>query len=168
MIVIYCLVLLLMATLGYSAGIVLKKADMKPTVLDMALLAVIWAAVLCSQFLLDLPRWIMIISWVVLTLLVGLLVSWPQKKKLPSGTAVQEPPVQGNILKKTWKRWRKFTLSLANYENRVFLSILYFICIPLLTLILLITRKDKKRAPGSFWLPRDESGLSSDRFRSQY
>jgi hypothetical protein len=75
------------------------------------------------------------------------------------------------MIKKLWQWWKGVAQKIGNFQARVFLTLLYFLLLPVFALILK-TLKDplsrKKTKTESFWLHRQEPPPSLEDSRRQF
>jgi len=66
------IVLILLSLVGYSAGAVGKAGkfvELKPRVIDLILVVLIWIGAIYSRVTFDLNKWLLILMWIILFLL---------------------------------------------------------------------------------------------------
>jgi len=64
------IVLILLSLVGYSFGAVAKAGkfiDLKPQIVDLIIVLLIWAGAICSRTIFDLNKWFLILMWVILS-----------------------------------------------------------------------------------------------------
>ena len=165
--------LILLSFVGYCAGAVFKvenSLELRTRIIDLSLMVVIWAGAVYSRITLDLNKWIMLLAWIIISISIGILATWPRKvaggkasiKREEDGTSI-------NWLARLWHRWRYFAEKMSNFQSRIVLSFFYFILI--LPVALGVMRSDplglKPRVNESHWLPKSETKTDLEQFRRQ-
>lgn len=107
------IVLIPLSLVGYSAGVVGKAGrfvQLKPQIIDLILVSVIWAGAVYSRTALDLNKWLAILAWVILSILIGMLAIWPRKLSKEKASS-NEGPKETSVdpLKKLWQSWTDFS-----------------------------------------------------------
>lgn len=166
--------LVLLSLVGYSAGAVSrvgKATQLKPQIIDLVLITVIWIGAICSRVALDFNKWLLILVWLILGYLVGALAVW--LRKVPEETVASSPNLpeapQG-FLKRLWRSWSDFSKGMSNFQSRVAISLLFFILFlppSMMIKVLSDPLKIKHRNRESYWLSRKETGADLAQFRRQ-
>lgn len=171
--------LILLSLVGYSSGAVGKagkSVELKPQVIDLILVLVIWAGAAYFRIAFDLNKWLMILVWVVLSSGIGVLAIWPRqfpeekasRKKLPQETRNSVP---SSALKRLWHRWEKFSQRMGNFQSRILLSLFFFVFVSPLALAVKISSDPlgiKRLRRGSHWLPKAGTEVNLEQFRRQF
>ena len=169
------IVLVLLALVGYSIGAVSKagkSADLKPQLIDLALVLIIWAAAIYSRATFDLNRWLLILLWLILSAIVGVLAVWPRKLlevKISATRAPKEAP--GNIFQEIWQSWGDLSSRMGNFQTRILLSLFFFILVlPFALAVKAFSDPLSIKQPGrqSHWLPRIQTHVDLEQFRRQF
>lgn len=167
--------LILLSLIGYSGGAVGKAGklvDLKPQLIDLVIILIIWAGAIYSRIVSDLNKWLIILIWVALSSIVGVLIIWvrnvsrerPQdrkKSKMPSST----------LFKTLWKSWENFSKRMGNFQSRVILSLFFFIFISPFALAVKMFSdplKIKRHSSKSHWLPKKDIKDDLEQFRRQF
>ena len=175
MAVISIIVLLLLSLVGYSIGVVGKAGRFvqpKPQIVDLILVVLIWSGAVYSSIALDLNRWLAILAWVILSILIGILATWPRKFPEEKVTRKKEPrETSRSVLKRIWQRWGDLSKRIANFQSRITLSLFFFILVSPLALAVKIFSdplRIKSQGSGSLWLPRTRIEVDLEQFRRQF
>jgi hypothetical protein len=169
------IVLILLSLVGYSAGAVGKagkSVQLKPQIIDLILISVIWAGAIYSRVVFDFNKWLMILVWVVLGILIGVLAIWP--RKLPEErVSISNEPKEAitNLFKKLWQSWGSFSKRVGNFQSRIFLSLFFFILFsPLALAVKMFSDPLRIRFRGneSYWLPKMKTEVDLEQFRRQF
>jgi len=172
--VISCIVIILLCMFGYSTGAVIKAGhgrELKPQIIDMLLIIVIWAIAIYSALVLNMHRWLLVLTWLILSVFIGILSIWPRKLSVVKPLATQvHKDTSRKILTKAWRGWGNFSKQIGGFQSRLILSLLYFILASLLALFVKIF-SDPLRIKGStkdsYWLPKAKGENSLEQFRRQ-
>jgi hypothetical protein len=178
--VISYIVLILLSLLGYSVGVVIKAGkdvDIKPQILDIVLVPLIWAAAVYSRLALDWNKWLMILIWLALSMLIGALATWPPKaaykatsaEKAQTGTPSALVPK--TIFQRIWQKFKEFMNRAGSFQSRIILSLFFFIVVTPIALAvklasdpLRISYKDND----SHWLTRTEAENDLEQSKKQF
>jgi hypothetical protein len=69
---------LLLALVGYSAGVALKSGKSgirKPVILDVLVVALMWGGAIASRSLLPVNRWLRLPAWIIIGLVLGYIMT---------------------------------------------------------------------------------------------
>ena len=165
--------LILLSLVAYSGGVVGKagkSSDIKPQIIDLCLVLIIWAGAIYSRLTFRFNKWLLILIWVVLGALIGILSAWPRKVRgnKPKITSKETSP---NLLKHIWQSWKAFSLRLGSFQSRIWLSLFFFIFVsPAAVLVRLFSDPlgIKKCGKVSHWLPKKEIGSDLEQYRRQF
>ena len=104
------IVLILLSLVGYFGGAVAeagKFVDLKPQIIDVVLVSIIWAGAIYSRITFDLNKWLLILIWVILSIISGVLATLfrklPEEKSLNKKEHAKVPT---NLFKKSGKAGR--------------------------------------------------------------
>lgn len=173
--VISFVLLIPLSLVGYSAGAVTKagkSVELRPQIIDLILISVIWAGAIYSRIALDLNRWLMVLVCVILGSLIGMLAIWP--RKLPEQrVSISRTPEETskNLLKKLWQRWGSFSKRMGNFQSRIVLSLFFFIFVSPFALVVKAFSDPlgmKYRTNESLWLIKPRTEISLEQFRRQF
>lgn len=173
--VISFIVLILLSLVGFSAGAVAKagkSVQLRPQIIDLILISVIWAGAIYSRIVLDLNKWLVILLWLVLSSLIGMLCVWPRnfareeasRKKIPKETA-------RNLLQGLWQSWGSFSIRMGNFQSGIVLSLFFFTVVsPFALAVKMFSDPLRIRYRGneSHWLPKMRSETNLERFKRQF
>ena len=171
--VISIIALLLLSLLGYSVGAVAlagKSRDLKPMIIDLVLIGLIWAGAIYSRLTWQFDKWLLILISMVVAGCVGMISMIPRKSSL---RIVKAQPAQ---IPQTMKRrplmaWRAFSLRLGTFQSRVWLSLFFFILIsPAAVLVKLFSDplRIKRYEKTSHWIPKEAVESELDQYRRQF
>ncbi len=169
------IVLILLSLVGYSAGAVGKAgkfADLKPQIIDLILVVIIWIGAITSRVIFGLNKWLLILIWVVLGIIIGILAVWPRRlseEKAPS--TKQLKGTSKNPIKKLWLSWENFSKRMGSFQSRIILSLFYFIFVTPFALGVRIFSDPlniKHHSNKSHWLPKKEIKYDLEQFRRQF
>jgi len=169
------IVLILLSLVGYSGGAVGKAgkfADLKPQIIDLILVVIIWAGAIYSRISFDLYKWFLILIWVILSIIIGVLAISFRKlpeKKCPSNREPTRTPT--NLFKKLWPSWKEFSKRMGNFQSRIILSIFFFIFVSPFALAVKVFSDPlniKHQSSTSHWLPKREIKNDLEQYRRQF
>lgn len=169
------IVLILLSLVGYSAGAVSKAgkfAEIKPQILDLILILAIWTGALYSKTILYLNKWLLILIWVFLSIVIGMLGTIP--RKFPREKSLRkeesEAPLK-NPIKRLWEIWKNFSNRMGNFQTRIILSLFFFLLVSPFAFIVKVSSdplRIKRRGIKSFWLPKKEIKIDLEQYRRQF
>jgi len=167
--------LILLSLVGYSggaAGKAGKQIDLKPKVVDLVLVAVIWAGAICSRLIQDFNKWILILIWLILSTILGVLAV--SLRRLPEKTDLNRkdlPKIPANVFKKIWQSWNDFSKRMGSFHSRILLSLFFFIFVTPFA-VAVKTFSDplniKYQSRTSWWIPKKETKNELEPFRKQF
>jgi hypothetical protein len=167
--------LVLLSLLGYSggaAGKAGKRIDLKPKIMDLVLMIVIWAGAIYSRMTLDLHKWLLILIWLILAFIMGVLAV--SLRELPEKTELHRkdsPTKQENIFKRLWQRWNDFSKRIGAFQSRIILSFFFFVLVsPFAIAVRMFSDplRLKYRRLASWWIPKKETKNELEPFRRQF
>ena len=169
------IVLIPLSLVGYSVGAVSKAGKavvVKPQIIDLILISGIWAAAIYSRIVLDLNKWLIILIWVALGIIIGILAVWsrklPQEKALSN--AGSKETAKG-LLMKLWQSWGNFSKRMGNFQGRIFLSLFFFVVVsPFALAVKMFSDPLRLRNRGneSHWLTKMTTEIDLEQFRRQF
>jgi hypothetical protein len=164
------LALVLLSLVGYSAGAVVAAGKRKamPGLLDLIVVAAIWAAALATRS--NLGRWVAVGLWVVVGLLIGaaataLRLSHYSLQKTPPA------PLPARGWKRTCASFSAFNQRMGNYQSRMLLALFYFLIVfPFGIGVRFVNNPLRRRKPrdGSLWVVRGKADTNLESARSQF
>lgn len=169
------IVLILLPLVGYSAGAVSKSGklvELKPQIIDLILVVIIWIGAITSRIVLDLNKWLLILVWIILSISIGILAIWPRKlseEKAPSTKKLKE--TSKNLIKVLWQSWKNFSNRIGSFQSRIILSLFFFIFVSPFALAVKIFSdplKIKHQSSKSHWLPKKEIKIDLEQYRRQF
>ena len=172
--------LIALSLVGYSAGAVSKagrSAQLKPQIIDLVLIAVIWAGVVYLWASFEPYRWLMILPCAFLSMIAGILAVLP--RKLPRETVTtgkvlgmeKREVTPGNLLQRLWRAWQDYFSVVGSFQSRIFLSLFFFIVVTPFALPAKAFSEPlrlKHRRHQSHWLPRTASKVDLEQSGKQY
>ncbi len=131
------LALILLTLVGYSSGVALagRGEDLSPTLWDLLLPLLLWAAGFYTRELLG--RWGAIGLFILAGLLVG-YVSGALRRSATAGAipvselpehAVEKTSSSGGLFGRAWRAWSAFALKMGNVQGRILMGFFYFIVV---------------------------------------
>lgn len=169
------IVLILLSLVGYCAGAVAKagqSVQLKPQLIDLLIISVIWAGAIYSRIVLDFNKWLLILAWVILSSLIGMVAIWPRKLPEEEASTNKGPMKTSNKLpKKLWQRWSNFSRRMGNFQSRIVLSLFFFTIVSPFALGVKIFSdplRIKYRGDESHWLPKTGTEASLEQFKRQF
>jgi Ca2+/Na+ antiporter len=168
------IVLILLSLVGYSGGATGragKRVDLKPVILDLILVALVWAAALYSRITYDFNKWLLILVWVGIAVVVGwTAVSFRRLEKKEKEEETEELP--GNIFKRIWHRWTGFSKRMGSFQSRVMLSFFFFIIVSPVALIIRVLgdplKIKKNKVMSSYWSAKTPGSTDIADYRRQF
>ena len=167
--------LILLSLVGYSggaAGRAGKNVDLKPKIIDLVLVAVIWAGAIYSRITQDLDKWLLILIWLILSIILSVIAVSLRKlpeEKSPSQKALPKTPA--NAFKKIWQSWNDFSKRMGSFQSRILLSLFFFILISPFALAVKVFSDPlhiKYQSRTSWWIPKKEIKNELEQYRRQF
>jgi len=167
--------LILLSLVGYSVGAVGKAGkfvELKPQIIDLILVVLIWAGVIYSRINLNLNKWILIIIWIILGIITGMLAMLPRnlsEAKLPNNRVLKR--ASKNLHVKLLQNCKNFSNRIGSFQSRIIISLFFFTFVSPFALALKIFSdplKIKHQRRESHWLPKKEINADLDQFRRQF
>lgn len=169
------LVLILLCLVGYSAGAVArtgKSVELRPQIVDLVLVSVIWAGAIYCRVALDLNRWLIILAWLVLSIIVGVLAIWPRELREENVSSAKAPEGTPNsLLKRLWQSWANFSRRMGSFHGRIVLSLFFFTVVtPFATAVRVFSDplRIRHRTEVTHWLPRTGTDVDLEQLRRQF
>jgi len=169
------LVLILLCLVGYSAGAVAKagkSVELRPQIVDLTLVLIIWAGAIYTKVALDLNRWLVVLVWVVLSIMVGILAIWPRRLREENVSSAKAPEATPNsLVKRLWQSWANFSRRMGSFHSRIVLSLFFFTVVtPFATAVRVLSDplRIRHRTEVTHWVPRTETDVDLERFRRQF
>ena len=169
------IVLILLSLVGYSggtAGKAGKLADIKPQLVDLIIVLLIWAGAIYSRITFYLNKWLLIIIWVVLSATIGVIAVLFRKLPKEQSTNNKEPKkLSKNPIKKLWQSWKNFSKRMGGFQSRIILSLFFFIFVSPFALAVKIFSDPlniKNKSSKSHWLTKKEIKTDLEQYRRQF
>ena len=167
------IVLILLSLVGYSggaAGRAGKRVDLKPNVLDLILVALIWAVALYSRITYDFNKWLLILVWVGIAVAIGWTAA--SFRKLEKKEKEEEEELPSGLFKKLWHRWTRFSKRMGSFQSRVMLSFFFFLLISPVALIIRTLgdplKIKGKKIMSSYWSAKTPGSTEIADYRRQF
>jgi len=163
--------LFLLTLFGYSIGVAHGAQDKRvsPRLADLVVVALLWITAFASRA--SLGKWLAILVWLVVGLLVGLVITRLQNTRDYPADKLTPPPDTAPAWRRAWLRWLHFSTKTGDYQSRVLLGYLYFIFVLPFALIFRIVgdRLSLRKAPdASGWHEWDTSTTNIEEARRQF
>jgi len=127
------IVLILLSLVGYSGGASAKAGkltDLKPQLIDLILVLLIWGGAIYSRITFDLNKWLLILIWVILSVTIGVIAILFRKLPKEQSSNNKEPEkLSKNPIKKLWQSWKNFSERMGSFQSRIILSLFFFIIV---------------------------------------
>jgi len=169
------IVLILLSLVGYSggaAGKAGKLAEIKPQLVDLIIVLLIWAGAIYSRITFDLNKWLLILIWIVLSATIGVITVLFRKLPKEQSLNNKEPEkVQKNPIKKLWQIWNNFSKRMGNFQSRIILSLFFFIFVSPFAIAVKIFSDPlniRHKTTKSHWLTRKEIKTDLEQSRRQF
>jgi len=169
------IVLILLSLVGYSGGASAKAgklADIKPQIVDLIIVLLIWAGAIYSRIAFDLNKWLLILIWVVLSATIGVIAIFFRKPTKEKSSAKNLPEkLPKNPIKKLWQIWENFSKRMGSFQSRIILSLFFFIFVSPFALAVKIFSDPlniKHQSSKSHWLPKKEINADLEQSKMQF
>jgi len=169
------LVLILLSLVGYSAGAVAKAGkftDLKPQLIDLILVVIIWTGAICSRTIFDLNKWFLILMWVILSVTIGVIAILFRKLPKEQSSNNKEPEkLKENPMKKILHNWGNFSKRMGSFQSRIILSLFFFIFVSPFAIAVKIFSDPlniKYQTTKSHWLTKKEIKADLEQSRRQF
>lgn len=169
------IVLILLSLVGYSAGAAFKAGkfvDLKPKIIDLILVLVIWIGAIYSRLALFLNKWLLVLIWIITGFIIGILAVLPRKLLEKVALKTNGPKeASKNPLKKLWESWKNFSIRMGSFQSRVLLSLFFFIFVSPFALGVKIFSdplRIKHLTGKSHWLPKKDVKPDIEQFKRQF
>ena len=169
------IVLILLSLVGYSAGAVSRSGkfvELKPQIIDLILMVIIWIGAVYSRLAFDLNKWLLILIWVILSSVIGLVAVWPRNlSKEISQRSKKSEESSIKINKNLWRSWKNFSSRMGSFQSRIILSLFFFFFVFPFALVVKIFSdplRIKNRSSTSHWLSKKEIEINLNLYRRQF
>jgi len=167
--------LILLSLVGYSAGVayVSKRiSDPKPILLDLTLIALVWAGAIYVKMTFGINRWLLILIFAVTAFLIACLVSsLKQGRSIEAKSKSEDSEFESPESLSFWKRWKGFSKKMGGFQSRTILSFFYFIIVlPFALGVRVVSDPLRLKFPkgDSHWLAKKPLDPAQDSFRKQF
>jgi hypothetical protein len=169
------IVLILLSLVGYSAGAVFKArkfVELKPQVIDLILVLVIWSCAIYSRLAFSLNKWLLILIWIIIGYILGILVVWPRRLLENKLLGTKEPEITSKkFVKKLLQTWKSFYKRMGSFQSRIMLSLFFFLFVSPFALAVKMLSDPlniKYRRSKSHWLPKKDIHTDLEQFKRQF
>lgn len=167
--------LILLSLVGYSIGATIKagkSVQLKPQILDLVIMSFIWSGVIYSRVVFDLNKWLIILVWIALSIMIGVLATWSRKLAKERVSIDQGlPQASGSLPHRIWQSWGNISGRMGNFQSRIILSLFFFILVlpfALIAKLLSDPLRIRYQESQSHWLTKLGTETSLERFRRQF
>jgi hypothetical protein len=167
--------LILLSLVGYSGGVVGKvgkSVEIKPQAVDLFLLLVLWTAGITSKLTFALNKWLLILLWIVVAILLGFCrASFRKKTKRISSTQEKELDYPSDLVRRLWRKWIHFGHRMGSFQSRVLLSFFFFIIVSPFALAVKWFSdplRIKRQEQDTHWHTRKDEKQNIEQFRRQF
>ncbi|MGA2588089.1 MAG: hypothetical protein ABSF88_13830 [Candidatus Aminicenantales bacterium] len=168
------LAVLLLALVGYAAGVALKSGKSgirKPVILDVLIVVLMWGGAVASRSLLPVSRWLQLPAWIIIGLVLGYLMTlamtFSRGKRFPTPELKSET---AGPKKKKLRAWRDFSSKIGTFQSQILLGLLFLIVFAPVALAVRVFSdplRIKGRGQGSHWSPKTEIPPDLEHFKRQ-
>lgn len=166
------LALVLLTLVGYSSGTVLggKGRRVVPGLLDLAVVALLWAGALTTRPVLG--KMLAILVWIAMGIIAGAALTALRRGRYPQ--ASQKEPVKSKDargLRRLWEVWKAFAAEMGNFQGRALLAFFYFIIVtPFGVPVRFFSDplRLRKAKGSSFWLEEQPASSTLEKAREQF
>jgi hypothetical protein len=167
--------LILLSLVGYSGGVVGnagKSVEIKPQIVDLFLLLILWTTGITSKLTFPVNKWLLILLWIVLAILVGFCRAFFRKKTMDISPRLEKPDdIRSGLIGKLWTRWKHFGYRMGSFQSRVLLSFFFFIIVSPFALAVKWFSdplRIKRQKQDTHWNIRREEKPDIELFRRQF
>lgn len=168
-------VLILLSLVAYSCGAVSQAghlADLKPQIIDLLLVVMIWAGAIYSRITMDLNKWLLLLIWIIIGFLIGTSVALSRKGHLAQRFRREKSEIASkNPIKNIWQRWKNFSKRTGSFQSKTILSLFFFLFVSPFALAVKIFSdplRIKPKSEKSHWLVKKEIQSDLEHFRRQF
>jgi hypothetical protein len=171
------MVLILLSLAAYSAGAAAKagkRFDIKPQLVDLALVVLIWAAAVSTRASWHMGRWRLVAVWAAVSGLTGFAAASLRKLPAARSGAHEAPRLPVSAAKRIWRVWTDFSRRMGGFQSRVLLSFFFFIVVTPFALLVKVfsdplrIKRGARKSGETYWLPKKEVNAHPDEFRRQF
>ena len=168
------LALLLLTLAGFSTGSTIKSrkdVELKPQIIDLILVLIIWGGAISMRIFLGLNKWLLILIWIIIGFVIGKISS--SLNELPNKSQKNEQLINTprNPIVKLRLQWKQMSKQMVSFQSRILISLFYFLIFSPFALAVRIFSdplKIKRYNPKSHWLPKKEMPSDTEQFRRQF
>jgi hypothetical protein len=167
--------LILLSLVGYSGGVVGKAGklvEVKPQIIDLILLLFLWTGGIFSKFTLPMNKWLLVLLWIVLAILLGICRAFFGKKTMDVSSAIEgSDDLPSGLLRAFWTKWKFFGHRMGSFQSRILLSFFFFIIVsPFAIAVKWFSDplQIKRRKQDTHWNTREVEKQDIEQFRRQF
>jgi phosphoglycerol transferase MdoB-like AlkP superfamily enzyme len=167
--------LILLSLVGYSGGVVGKAGkfvEIKPQVVDLFMLLFLWTAAIYTKSIFELNKWLLVLLWIVLAILLGLFRAFFRKKTKESISPLDKPDnLPSGLAQRLWRKWERFGHRMGSFQSRALLSFFFFIIVSPFALAVKWFSdplRIKRQSQETHWHIRKEEKPDIGQYRRQY
>ena len=159
---------------GYSLGLTSRagRARMrKPSWFDIALILVVWAAIVYSRSRVDFSPLLFLFLWVAAGMILGFMIRPVKVHSRAEQLSIVEPHIEKRISIKHFRNWRMFMFNIGNFQSQIFLGILFLVVFGPIALAVKAFSDPlhiKRTGSGSHWAPRKKAPAELEDFKRQF
>jgi hypothetical protein len=159
---------------GYSLGLAIRAGRAcirKPGWFDIALILVVWAAIVYSRSRVDFSPLLFLVLWVAAGMILGFMIRPVKVHSRAEQLSIVEPHIETRFSIKPFRTWRMFMLNIGNFQNQIFLGILFWVVFGPIALAVRAFSDPlhiKRSGSGSHWAPRKKASAEPEDFKRQF
>jgi hypothetical protein len=167
--------LILLSLMGYSGGVVGKvgkEIEIKPQIIDLFLLLILWTTGITLKLTLAPNKWLLILMWIIIAILLGVFRTffrdWKKRMSSPPEEVLDS---SSGLARRLLGKWKHFGHRMGGFQSRVLLSFLYFILVSPFALAVKWFSdplRIKRPSQESHWHIRKEEEQDIEQFRRQF
>lgn len=167
--------LILLSLVAYSVGAssqARSAADLKPQIIDLLLVLMIWGGAVYSRISVDINRWLLLLIWISIGFLIGSSVALSRKGPQVQSFKPEKTarPLQGPVIK-FWQSWKAFSKKTGSFQSKIILSLFFFLIVTPFALAVKIFSDPLRLKPKeekSHWLAKKEIHSDLEHFKRQF
>ncbi len=169
------IVLIFLSLVGYSVGAVGKAGkhkELKPQILDLILVVIIWTGTIYSRITLSINKWLLILIWGIISIIIGIVAVIPRKLSKEKSPKEKKPiNASGIFFKRAWQRWQEFSKRMGSFHSRMILSFFFFLIVSPYGLAVKIFSdplKIKNPSGKSYWILKRKTKIDIEQYKRQF
>lgn len=167
--------LILLSLVGYAGGAVGRAgrgADLKPRILDLGIVLLIWMCAIYSRIHFNINKWMLIVVWIVVSALAGMVaISIARVPKTNESIEDDSEKVASGLFRNLWYCWKGFSQRMGSFQSRVILSLFFFVIVSPFALAVKVFSdplRIKHSRGDSYWLEKRTFPSELEEFRRQF